>query len=212
MTVFGATLLAGRSQAQAAESATWQPTRHAEDDWLDQMPGKHRLVFDTISPPGVGSALLFANNYYAANQSGYALGDADNAVVIVMRHTATPFGYNDAMWAKYSAPIAKRAGFEDPKTKQPPIINVYNSTAYAALLPSRNNTLASLTKRGVQLAVCQMATRAYAGSIAEATGGNADSIFKELAANLLPNARLVPAGIVAINRAQERGYALAHGG
>ena len=29
-----------------------------------------------------------------------------------------------------------------------------------------------------------------------------------MVANLVPNARLVPAGIVAVNRAQERGYAL----
>jgi intracellular sulfur oxidation DsrE/DsrF family protein len=34
-------------------------------------------------------------------------------------------------------------------------------------------------------------------------------VFEEMKANLLPNARLVPAGIVAVNRAQERGYALA---
>ena len=29
-----------------------------------------------------------------------------------------------------------------------------------------------------------------------------------MVANLVPNARLVPAGIVEVNRAQERGYAL----
>ncbi len=34
-------------------------------------------------------------------------------------------------------------------------------------------------------------------------------MFEEMKANLLPNARLVPAGIVTVNRAQERGYSLA---
>jgi intracellular sulfur oxidation DsrE/DsrF family protein len=48
--------------------------------------------------------------------------------------------------------------------------------------------------------------------IAQATGGQADSIFKELAANLVPNARIVPAGIVAVNRAQERGYTFVYAG
>ena len=33
-------------------------------------------------------------------------------------------------------------------------------------------------------------------------------VFEELKANLLPNARLVPVGILAVNRAQERGYTL----
>jgi intracellular sulfur oxidation DsrE/DsrF family protein len=60
----------------------------------------------------------------------------------------------------------------------------------------------------VQLAVCATSTRGYAAAIAQATGGQANAIFEELAANLVPNSRLVPAGIVAVNRAQERGYSL----
>ena len=42
--------------------------------------------------------------------------------------------------------------------------------------------------------------------IARAVGGNAEAVNKELIANLVSNARMVPAGIVAVNRAQERGY------
>ena len=59
----------------------------------------------------------------------------------------------------------------------------------------------------MQLAVCSVATRGFAGAIAEVTGGNAaDNINNELVANLVGNSRMVPAGIVALNRAQERGY------
>jgi intracellular sulfur oxidation DsrE/DsrF family protein len=47
--------------------------------------------------------------------------------------------------------------------------------------------------------------------IAEAMGGNQDAIFNELTANIVSNARMVPAGIVAVNRAQERGYSLVSG-
>ena len=72
--------------------------------------------------------------------------------------------------------------------------------------------LDGLLKRGVHLAVCQMATRNIAGTLARATGGDTDAIFNEIAANLLSNAHLAPAGIVAVNRAQERGYSLVHGG
>jgi intracellular sulfur oxidation DsrE/DsrF family protein len=69
--------------------------------------------------------------------------------------------------------------------------------------------LDSLFKQGVQLAVCATSTRGYATSIAQATGGNADAIFNELTSNLVgKNARMVPAGIVAVSRAQERGYTL----
>ena len=51
-----------------------------------------------------------------------------------------------------------------------------------------------------------MATRQLADSLAAAAGGNAESVFKELSANLVSNSHLVAAGIVAVNRAQERGY------
>jgi hypothetical protein len=67
----------------------------------------------------------------------------------------------------------------------------------------------SLLKRGVHLAVCQVSTRGNAGAIATATGASADAIYNELVANLLSNAHIVPAGIVAVNRAQEHGYSFA---
>ena len=122
MTMFGATLAAGESAAgaQSPGNGSWQPGRHAQDDWLDQVPGRHRFVFDTTSPAGFGAALLYANNFFLANQSGYGLGNADAAVVIVARHNSTQFAYTDAIWAKYGAPIARGAEFEDPKTRQPP--------------------------------------------------------------------------------------------
>ena len=48
---FGAVFATGRSsaQAQSASSAAWQPARHPQDDWLDQLPGKHRCFFDTTT-------------------------------------------------------------------------------------------------------------------------------------------------------------------
>ncbi len=59
-------------------------------------------------------------------------------------------------------------------------------------------------------AVCQMASRGLAGSIAGSTGGNTDAVYNELVANVLTNSHMAPAGIVAVNRAQERGYSFVH--
>ncbi len=199
------------AQEKSTAPARWEPARHAKDDWLDKLPGKHRMVFDTITAEILGEALTFANNFIRVNRSDYGLENNDLAVVIVVRHHATPFGYNDAMWAKYGMTLAARAGFEDPKTKLAPKTNVYNSPDYADLLPNRGTTLDALSKQGVQLAVCSLATRAYAGSIAQAVDGNPDAIYGELIANLVGNSRMVPAGIVAVNRAQERGYSLVSG-
>jgi intracellular sulfur oxidation DsrE/DsrF family protein len=63
-------------------------------------------------------------------------------------------------------------------------------------------------KLGVQFAICDLSTHAIAGLIARASGGTAEAVYKEITANLIDRARLVPAGIVAVNRAQERGYSI----
>jgi len=212
ISVAGASLVAAAPEA-AAQSATgggtrFQPARHAQDDWMDSLPGKHRFVIDTTTAPGFGAGLLYANNFFVANDSGYGLKDPDAAVIIVARHFATPFAYKDAMWAKYGAGLTGVTSLNDPKTKQPPTINVYNVAGNDSLA-SMGTTVDTLVKRGVHFAVCQMATRFFAGMLATASGGNADAIYNELAANLIPNAHLAAAGIVAVNRAQERGYTAA---
>lgn len=186
----------GSPTALAQESAEgrWKPARHSQDDWLEKIPGQHRFVFDTTTPDGLALGFQFAANYFTANHEAYGLEDHDLAVVMVARHKSTSFGYNDAMWAKYGKQFSEQAGFSDPKTKQPPTANLYAER------------MSELTKKGVHFAVCQMSSRRIANAIAQATGGEAESILKELAANLVANARIVPAGIVAVNRAQERGY------
>jgi intracellular sulfur oxidation DsrE/DsrF family protein len=210
---FGADAVPAQAQeSMAPRAAGWQPARHAEDDWLDQVTAQHRIFFDTATPTAVGLALLFANNYFTANRTGYSLADSDLAVVICVRHRSTPFAYSDAMWAKYGAPIAERSGFVDPRTNQAPTLNVYQAAGYGALLQNNGLTLDALIKHGVRFAVCQTSTRGYATAIAAKTGGSADDIYKELTAHLVPNAHMVPAGIVAVNRAQERGYSFAYVG
>jgi intracellular sulfur oxidation DsrE/DsrF family protein len=195
---------AGTAAGQSSGDGRWQPARHEQDDWLDGLPGKHRFVFDTTTPQGMSWATQFATNYYTANQSGYGLRDSDLAVVIVARHQSTAFAYNDAMWAKYSVQLSNQSGYTDPTTKQAPIFNPYATPGNDS--GQREGRLAALLKRGVHLGVCQMATRAIAGSIAQATGTGADVVFNELVANLVTNSHMVPAGIVVVNRAQERGY------
>ncbi len=154
---------------------------------------------------GFGYALLFANNYFIANHDGYGLKDSDLAVVIVARHHATAFAFNDAIWRKYGEPLSRLASFADPRSKAAPTSNLYYLLGNIGL-PNRNATIDALIERGVQFAVCQMATQGLAEPLATAVGGNADSVYKELSVNLVGNSRLVPAGIVAVNRAQERGY------
>jgi intracellular sulfur oxidation DsrE/DsrF family protein len=204
----GATFAAGatRARAQTTADGRWQAARHPQDDWFDQLPGKHRFFFDTTTPDALADAIQFAGNYYTANKDRYGLEHAELAVVVGMRHRSAPFAFNDAMWAKYGVTLAKRAQFTDPKTKEMPKVNFYTPVAPAA--PARARGLAGLMALGVQFAICNLSTYAIAGLIADATDQKTDDVYKEITANLIDRARLVPAGIVAVNRAQERGYSI----
>ncbi len=206
VTGIGAT--AGQSERLA--DGRWQPARHPQDDWLDKIPGKHRFVFDTIVPDGFGHALLFANNYYIANQNGYGIPNSEIAVVIIARHYSTVFAFSDTIWSKYGSHLSQQISFTDPKTKEAPKANLFNATGYGAGLSNSGVTLNSLITRGAHLAVCQMATRAFSTRIARAISAEPDAIYNEIAANLVPNAHLAAAGILAVNRAQERGYSFVY--
>lgn len=196
----------GTVQAQAAPTAGFKPARHAQDAWLDGLPGKHRTVIDSFSVNGAGEALLFANNLHVANKAGYGLADADVAVVVTLRHKSTEFAFNNAMWAKYGAQLGEGLGLIDPKTKQAPTVNLFNTAGYGQELPNFGLTIDSVAKIGVHFAICQMATRRLAGQVAKAVGAMPDAIYDELVANIVPNGHMVAAGVIAVTRAQEYGY------
>ena len=188
--------IGGVAMAKPKSPARWEPARHDKDDWMDSLPGKHRMVIDTTSVEGFRNALLFAGNFILANHNDYGLQDQDQAVIIVARHLSTGYAYNNDMWAKYGASLAGSPVSADAQAKETSKANPNAAS------------LAALSNQGVQFAVCSMATRRLAGMIARAVGGSADTINTELVANLATNGRMVPAGIVAVNRAQERGYTL----
>ena len=195
----------GRSAAAAPQEAArpaspFQPARHDKDDWME-LSGKHRLVFDGISPEGVRDALQFTGNFFTGNRNGYNLEASDIAVVIVMRHRATQFAFTDAIWSKYGAALSESEQFVDPKTKQAPTVNVYRTQ------------IENQTKRGVHIGACDLSAHRLASFIARKTEGKAaDDVYKELVANAMPNVHFVPAGIVCVSRAQERGYTVSHAG
>lgn len=143
------------------------------------------------SATGAGDGLAFADSYFTANQTGYRLSASDLTVIIILRHFATVFAYDDGIWAKYGARLGEMLKFDDPETKAPPTRNVYYADDKSGSKDG-GATLSALTKKGVHFAVCGMATQKIAA--------------------MIPNAHPAAAGIVALNRAQERGYAIAHMG
>ena len=105
------------------------------------------------------------------------------------------------------------AEFHRSENQAAPAINLYrNSPEFALALPNLGNTIDAVTKRGAYFAVCDTATHFISAQMAAPMSMTADAIYKDLSTNLIPNSRLVAAGVMAVTRAQELGYSLLYAG
>ena len=184
---------AGPAAAQTGDGG-FQPARHPKDAWLGELLGNHRAFVDSSSIAGGATAVWNAGNMIDAHVSEYEGQPSDYALVVCFRHLSTPYGYDDAIWAKSGSSFMRNAD-------SVPVTNPMK-------VPAANNgqhSLPELVEKGVQFAVCSRATRRMAGAIATATGATVDAVCAELAAGLIPKARVVPAGVIAATRAQEMG-------
>jgi len=65
-------LFTAQTPAPPAPKPSSGPARHAQDDWLDQAPEKHRAVFDTWLADKFGAAAGFAANWIRYNKESSA--------------------------------------------------------------------------------------------------------------------------------------------
>jgi hypothetical protein len=196
--------------AQAQRSRGFTPERHSLDAWMGELPGGHRIFIDSATGQGGSEALLYANNLYNAHQTAYSGSPGDLAMVVCFRHFSTPFGYTDAVWEKYGEQFAGLMQLQNGPSGGTPTSNPANA-AGAPGTPTAGVNIGSLVAKGVQFAICDAATH-FVSTVLAGAGGSADDIYKELAASLIPNGRLVPAGVMAVTRSQEYGYSLLYAG
>ena len=191
--ITGVAALPAASSAQSSRGPT-----HPADAWLDDLKGQHKMIFDCISVENASTGLAFARNFLTANTGPiYQLKDEDINTIVCVRHTASVFGFNDTVWAKYKLGESQK---------------VTEGGAPAAR-NSHTNTMNDLAKRGVIVAVCGMATSRIARTVAGETGLSAADVEADLRANLVtPTARVVAAGVIVTNRAQERGFSYTYVG
>ncbi len=202
----GATsVFAGTASASVADAMTLPPD--ALEVWLATMKAPHKCIFDCVNPSGASDGILFARNLLSLSGEKLGTRDSDMNVIVSFRHFATPFGYNDAMWAKYP-PLAELAKFDDPMTKMRAARNV---PLHDEVFGFKDASIPGLKARGVQFTLCGAATTFIAGMLAGKTG-DSKAIEAELAANLVPAARIVPAGVVVVQRAQKLGFAYTYAG
>ncbi len=165
------------------------------DAWMRRAQGKHRQLFHATGH-GDGAAMLMAANYLDVYASAYGARPEHVSAVIGVHGTALPIGLVDAAWEKYE--LGKRMSITDPDTKEPAKRNVY-----AVGGPISIDTV---MRRGVVLLVCNVALTRLSGLIATALSSPQADVYNDLKTWVLPGAVVVPGLVVAMNRAQEKGF------
>lgn len=195
----GAVAMAVTAVAARADSQPVDATVDSAEPWLARLNGKHRQFFDAMTPND-GWALVFATNYLNKNIEAYGLKQSDVTTVLGLRHFAVPLALSDAMWSKYK--LGAFFKVTDKTTGAPATRNVF-SHVKPGDMPVAGAALDELIARGTVVTVCEASLTALSGMAAGAAGLPAAHAKEEWMSGLIPGVVVVPAGVLAVNRAQE---------
>lgn len=174
------------------------------EDWMKKINGKHRIVYDVTEPhhqfPFVWPRVFLLTNEATGTPSG------DCSVVVILRHNAIPFAMDHHLWAKYK--FGEMFHVTDVNTNQTAEKNPYWKPApgtykFPGIGPVSIG-INELQESGVQFLVCDAALTVMS-AVAAGNNGNAAEVKKEWVAGVLPGIHIVPSGVWAVGRAQEKG-------
>ncbi len=170
-----------------------------DEAWLTRITGKHRQYFDAVSAND-GWPIAFATTFIRKNMEAYGLKQSEITSIVGFRHMAVPLALNDAMWSKYH--IGKFLNITDKSTGAPALRNTFYNVKPGDL-PMPGLSIDQFAALGGFFTVCDAALTALSGMAAGAAGLPASGAKAEWESNLLPHFYIVPAGVLAVNRAQE---------
>jgi len=210
----GAAFGLGRLATPSIASAhTLRPRSSAPFDspfeaWLGKITGKHKMIFD-VSQPNSGFGLAWARVFLNSTNETYGTTDAQNSVVVVLRHGGIPLGMASPMWEKYK--LGEVFKFNDSASGKPAVYNPFVNVK-PGTLPIPGMGVDELAKAGVLFGICNVALTVFSGMVAKSMNLTADTVKKDWVANLLPGVEVVPSGVVAVAGAQEHGCAYCFAG
>jgi hypothetical protein len=179
-------------------SASVEPSNR----WLKGLTAKHRQFFDSPAPGG-GVPLVHVMNYFDTYNKAFDVKDADINAVLTFYGATTFYGLNDAMWAKYK--LGEFLDTNDPATGKPATSNPWRAAPVILGMTIPAASLESLHKRGATLILCNNALTIFSGLLAQKRGLDAQAVYQDLNANILPGVDLIPGMVVAVEQAQHAG-------
>jgi intracellular sulfur oxidation DsrE/DsrF family protein len=178
------------------------------DEWLKKIKGKHKILYDA---PEVhdGFPIIWTWVYYQTNnQTGSP--DSDLTAVVVLRHNAIPLAMQDSVWAKYKFGDAFKV--TDNNTSASSVRNPYYEPQGKDFPMPAIQGIKAMQARGAMFCVCDMALTVYSMMTAQSMNLKPEDVKKEWVAALQPGVQVVPSGVWAIGRAQEKGCAYCYAG
>ena len=172
-----------------------------DDSWQKRIKGDHRQVFDAMEINS-GFPLTMAYVWMSTYGQAYQMKTKDLSAVVVLRHAAIFMAMNTVVWAKYK--LGEANNVVDPLTNQPATRNVFSSSAGFPFPPFADAAIDKMVAAGVIFCACSVALTFMSGKMAEKGGVTADVALADWKAGLLPGITLVPSGVLAVGRAQDR--------
>lgn len=170
--------------------------------WLTALKGKHKQLFDSPAPAG-GIMLVHIMNYYDTYNKAYNVADKDINAIGTFYGMTTFHGLNDRMWAKYRLGEYLDAAGPDGK---PATANPWRRAPQILGMTIPPASIEALQARGATFILCNNALEIFAGLLAQARGLDAKAVYEDMKANILPGVTLVPAMVIAVEKAQAAGF------
>ncbi len=195
------------SKSIKASQGILDPYDDNPEDWTQKINGKHRVVFDATRPHEL-YPFVWPRVFLLTNQAT-GTPEKENSVVVVLRHNAIPYAFEDRLWSKYKFGEvfkAMDAKLNTPYERNPfwkPAAGEYKVPGIGPVAIGINE----LQDSGVMFLVCDAAMTVYSAALAEKMNMDAATIKSEWVAGLLPGIQPVPSGVWALGRAQEKGCA-----
>jgi intracellular sulfur oxidation DsrE/DsrF family protein len=180
-----------------------------DTSWLDRLAAaQYRVVFNA-SDIADGAALDYASTFFDHFHEAHGTSDAQTRPVVVFRRLGTVMALNDMLWDKYA--IGEDRKVSDSATHAPAKRNIFWKAAPGTSPEASGNKIETLHQRGMISLVCNIAAMNVGYSLAQKSGRDVEEVRREVKANLVPGAILVPSGIYALIRAQNAGCAYMQG-
>lgn len=176
--------------------------------WFNKVKGTHRIVYDAPEPHD-GFPIIWTWVYYTTNnQTGAADGDLTG--MVILRHNAIPLAMEDRLWEKYK--LGEFFKITDRNTNAPAVRNPYWAPQGKDFPVAAIEGMQKLQERGALFCVCDMAIAVMSGFVAQGMGADPEQVRKDWLSGILPGIQVVPSGVWAVSRAQEKDCAYCYAG